>query len=87
MLAFVRDIYSKHIAQCNIALHQMADKYPELAEDVVNYYLHMTLIMRKEDLIRHLADDGTIYENVRDDLLRDLKKEKEALEKHVYNIL
>lgn len=40
------------------------------------------------DIIRHLADEGgTIYENVRDDLLRDLEQEKEALEKHVYNIL
>ncbi|KAF1078100.1 hypothetical protein [Methanogenium sp. MK-MG] len=46
----------------------------------------MTLIMREEDIVRHLADDGTIYETVRDDLLRDLERDREALEKHVYNI-
>ena len=87
ILATIRDIYIEHIARCNTALKQMADKYPELAEDIENYYLRMTLLMREEDLIRGLADDGTIYENVRDDLLGDLEKDREALEKHIYNII
>ncbi|WFN34845.1 sodium:proton antiporter [Methanogenium sp. S4BF] len=87
LLASVRDLYSGHITQCNTAVKGMADTYPELAADIENYYLRMTLILREEDIIRGLADDGTIYENVRDDLLRDLETEREALEKHVYNIL
>ncbi|WP_460007790.1 cation:proton antiporter [Methanogenium cariaci] len=87
LLDVVRAGYSHHIAECNAALQEMGKKYPELAEDIEDYYLRMTLIMREGDIIRHLADEGTIYENVRDDLLRDLEQEKEALEKHVYNIL
>jgi CPA1 family monovalent cation:H+ antiporter len=83
----VREIYSHHIAECNAAVKEMANKYPELADDIENYYLRMTLIMREEDLIRGLAAEGTIYGNVRDDLLRDLEHEREALEKQVYNIL
>lgn len=87
ILTNVRDVYSRHIDQCNIAVKQMAEKYRELAEDIEDYYLRMTLIMREEFIIRQKAAEGTIYENVRDDLLRDLEREKEALEKHVYNIL
>ena len=87
MLDDIRDIYSRHIAQCNAAVKEMATKYQELADDIEDYYLRVTLIMREEDLIRHLADDGTIYENVRDDLLRDLERDREALEKQVYTVL
>ncbi len=60
MLDTVRDMYSGHIARCNAAVKQMGDKYPELAEDIEDYYLRMTLIMREEDIVRHLADEGAI---------------------------
>lgn len=86
ILKKVRDIYLNTISQYNTAVTQMAEKYPELAEDIEDYYLRITLIMREEAIIRHLSEEGAIYGNVRDDLLRDLERDREALEKHVYNI-
>lgn len=87
VLASVRERYLAHIAQCNAALARMAEQYQELAEDIEDYYLRMTLILHEEDIITRLAEEGTIYENVRDDLLSGLERERETLEKHVYHIL
>jgi len=87
VLASIRERYGAHIAQCNVALARMADQYQELAKDIEDYYLRMTLIMHEEDIIRRLAEEGTIYENVREDLASGLERERETLEKHVYHIL
>ncbi|WP_062398928.1 sodium:proton antiporter [Methanogenium cariaci] len=43
LLDVVRAGYSHHIAECNAALQEMGGKkYPELAEDIEDYYLRMT---------------------------------------------
>jgi len=75
------------IKTSNEKIRKMAAKYPELSEDIGDYYIRLSMLIQEEDYYSKLRDKGLIFPNVYDELLEKIESERTRLEEHIFNIV
>lgn len=68
-------------------IDEMAANYPELSEDIDNYYTRLSMLIHEEDYYFGMKKRGFIFPNVHEELLENINTERKRLEEHIYNII
>ncbi|UUX92661.1 cation:proton antiporter [Methanoplanus endosymbiosus] len=82
-----KDEFRKISGRAEKIIEDMAMRYPELSEDIEDYYLRLSLLIQDEDYYEEMKNKGLIFPNVYEDLLKRVDKERKNLEDHIFKIV
>jgi CPA1 family monovalent cation:H+ antiporter len=82
-----KDEFRKISGRAGKIIEDMTMRYPELSEDIEDYYLRLSLLIQDEDYYEEMKMKGLIFPNVHEDLLNRVDKERKKLEDHIFNMI
>lgn len=85
--AEARDEFERTTSKSQKRIVEMSARYPELSEDIGDYYIRLSMLIQEENYYSKMREKGLIFPNVHQELLERIDKEKGRLEEHIFSIV